>query len=142
MVAVVRAAPEYLLEGLPPAATVRAVVVAIHAGPVDVVVAWIYRAERSRSVAGDVGAPHPRDVSGALLHEDVVDVPPRAHIITRLVAIGLFGPGELPPAVHFPVEPQEQRVAPRGRAVRPLRDVRVMCPAGNRRQSIIGLVLT
>src|SRR5207253_7426547 len=101
---------------------VGAGVVAVEAGPLDVVLAGIEGAQVAELVFEvDVRAPDPDRVGGARRGEDVVDVAPGADELAGAIAVRVLGPRE-PVAVHLPVVAQEEGVPPAAGVPRPVAD--------------------
>ena len=65
------------------------------------------------------------------MDENIVHVPPGTHVVTPLVGIDLLRPWKLPPPVHFPVESEEERLAPSSSGISPLADICVVLPVGH-----------
>ena len=58
-------------------------------------------------------------------------VPPGTDVVTPLVGIDLLRPWKLPPPVHFPVESEEEGLAPNSSGISPLADICVVLPVGH-----------
>ena len=122
-----------------PGPTTLTLVVAVQTNPVDVGVTGIELSHRARAAARNVRAPHPAHVRRTQAGEYVVHVPPGFDVVARLVAVEQLGPGELPVAVHFVVEAQEERVAPSFGGGGPLANRAVVLARGDAGQSEVGL---
>lgn len=72
----------------------------------------IERSKRGGLRVDNIRTPDPRHIGDVLRSEDVMDMSPSLHVIAGSVAVDLFCPRKLPPAVHLVVMTNPKRMAP------------------------------